>query len=77
MKNSISIKLGKKVQSFNIERTICGICITNPENDGIMMELDKRSERGDYYITSSRPELEFFEDELKDIAIKAIKKYKI
>jgi hypothetical protein len=77
MENTISIKLGKKVVTFNIERTICGICLTNPENSGIMMELDQRQGKGNYHIISSRRELEFFEEELADVARKFIKKNKI
>jgi hypothetical protein len=77
MENTISIKLGKKVMIFNIERTICGICITNPANHGIMMELDQRQGRGEFHVISSRKELEFFEDELAEIARKFIKKNKM
>ena len=69
---TISIKLGKRVQEFNIERTICGIVLTNPETHGIVFSMDFR--RGTWITESRVREIEFFEEELKDIAIKFVKK---
>jgi hypothetical protein len=73
---TISIKLGKRVHTFNIQNSICGIIITNQDNDGIILELAQRGRKGDFYIYSNVREVDFFAEELAEIAIKFIKKNK-
>lgn len=76
MENTISIKLGKTVKTFRIERTICGIVLTDLETYGIIFEMDQRR-CGTWVTSSAVREISFFEEELKEIAIKTVKKYKI
>lgn len=72
---TISIKLGKRVQEFNIERTICGIVLTNPDTHSICLSIDLR--RGTWITDYTVREIEFFEEELKELTIKFVKKNKI
>ena len=74
MEAKVSIKLGKTNKEFRIERTINGICLTN-ESYGIIFEMDYR--RGSWITISAVREIVYFEEELKEIAIKFVKKNKI
>lgn len=73
--NTISIKLGKTNKEFRIERTICGIVVTDIKTFGILFSMDYR--RGFWITESAVREIAFFEEELKEIAIKFVKKNKI
>jgi hypothetical protein len=75
MSHTISIKLGKTVNTFKIERTIAGIVVTNQETSGIILELNDW--HGRWSRTFGVREISFFEDELVEIAIKCIKKNKL
>jgi len=72
---TISIKLGKRVQEFLIEQTISGVTITNPEGNGIVLNMYKSKHSG-WCIEYRVREIAFFEDELFDIAVKVAKKNK-
>lgn len=72
---TISIKLGKTVKEFRIERTICGIVLTNPDTSGIVLSM--YSSRYGWCTEYRVREIEFFEEELKEIAIKFVKKNKL
>lgn len=73
--STISIKLGKTIHTFNIEKTIAGIIITKQDNHGIILELNQI--RNSWCVTGRVREIEFFEDDLVEIAVKYIKKNKL
>lgn len=72
---TITIKLGKKKQQFGVSLTISGLTVTNPETNGIVLSAYKSKHNG-WTIEYRVREIDFFEDELFEMAVRVAKKRK-